>query len=302
MLENKNFIDLHKVDKKTLRKIIELGKKLKSSRSEKDSNLLRNKTLAMIFEKPSTRTRVSFEVGMRQLGGDVVTLLNENIQSGRGETYADTARVLSRYVDALMVRTDDSNKLDELVSYSTVPVINGLTNSTHPCQIMADIMTFEEHRGSIKDKIIAWTGDGNNVANTLIQGAVQFDFILRLACPPELGPDKAILEWGNKHGGRIKLTTDPHQAVEDADCIITDTWVSMHNTEGERIKALTPYTVNKKLMSYASKDAIFMHCLPAHRGQEVEEDVIDGPQSVVWDEAENRLHVQKAILSWILQD
>jgi len=302
MLENKNFIDLHKVDKKTLRKIIELGKKLKSSRSEKDSNLLRNKTLAMIFEKPSTRTRVSFEVGMRQLGGDVVTLLNENIQSGRGETYADTARVLSRYVDALMVRTDDSNKLDELVSYSTVPVINGLTNSTHPCQIMADIMTFEEHRGSIKDKIIAWTGDGNNVANTLIQGAVQFDFILRLACPPELGPDKAILEWGNKHGGRIKLTTDPHQAVEDADCIITDTCVSMHNTEGERIKALTPYTVNKKLMSYASKDAIFMHCLPAHRGQEVEEDVIDGPQSVVWDEAENRLHVQKAILSWILQD
>ncbi|MAI07150.1 MAG: ornithine carbamoyltransferase [Alphaproteobacteria bacterium TMED87] len=302
MLENKNFIDLNKVDKKTLRKIIELGKKLKSSRSEKDSNLLRNKTLAMIFEKPSTRTRVSFEVGMRQLGGDVVTLLNENIQSGRGETYADTARVLSRYVDALMVRTDDSNKLDELVSYSTVPVINGLTNSTHPCQIMADIMTFEEHRGSIKDKIIAWTGDGNNVANTLIQGAVQFDFILRLACPPELGPDKAILEWGNKHGGRIKLTTDPHQAVEDADCIITDTWVSMHNTEGERIKALTPYTVNKKLMSYASKDAIFMHCLPAHRGQEVEEDVIDGPQSVVWDEAENRLHVQKAILSWILQD
>ena len=302
MLENKNFIDLHKVDKKTLRKIIELGKKLKASRSEKNSNLLRNKTLAMIFEKPSTRTRVSFEVGMRQLGGDVVTLLNENIQSGRGETYADTARVLSRYVDALMVRTDDSNKLDELVSYSTVPVINGLTNTTHPCQIMADIMTFEEHRGSIKDKIIAWTGDGNNVANTLIQGAVQFNFILRLACPPELGPDKGILEWGKKHGGRIKLTTDPHQAVENADCIITDTWVSMHNTEGKRIKALTPYTVNKKLMSYASKDAIFMHCLPAHRGQEVEEDVIDGPQSVVWDEAENRLHVQKAILSWILQD
>ena len=160
----------------------------------------------------------------------------------------------------------------------------------------------QESKGDIEGKTIAWLGDGNNVANTLIQGAVQFDFILRLACPPELGPDKAILEWGNQHGGRIKLTTDPHQAVEDADCIITDTWVSMHNTEGERIKALTPYTVNKKLMSYASKDAIFMHCLPAHRGQEVEEDVIDGPQSVVWDEAENRLHVQKAILSWILQD
>lgn len=301
MLKNKNFIDLHKVDKKTLREIIELGKKLKSSKSKKFTNILNNKTLAMIFEKPSTRTRVSFEVGMRQLGGDVVTLINENIQSGRGETYADTARVLSRYVDALMVRTDDSKKLDELVSYSTVPVINGLTNTTHPCQIMADIMTFEEHKGNIQDKTIAWTGDGNNVANTLIHAAVQFNFNLHLACPSILGPNEDILKWGEEHGGRIKLTSDPYEAVKDADCIITDTWVSMHNTEGERVKALAPYTVNKKLMSYASKDVIFMHCLPAHRGQEVESDIIDGPRSVVWDEAENRLHVQKAILLWVLE-
>ncbi len=300
MTSGKNFIDLNTINKKILRKILDLGKKLKASSHGEFANSLNGKTLAMIFEKPSTRTRVSFEVGMRQLGGEVVTLLNENIQSGRGETFADTARVLSRYVDILMIRTDSSSKLEELSSFSSIPVINGLTNLTHPCQIMADIMTFEEHKGDIKGKVLAWTGDGNNVANTLIQGAVQFDFTLRLACPPELGPDKKILEWGKRLGANIKLTDDPYEAVDNADCVITDTWVSMHNKQGDRVKTLEPYRVTKKLMNSASKSAIFMHCLPAHRGEEVVTEVIDGPNSVVWDEAENRLHVQKAILLWIL--
>ena len=305
MLENKNFIDLHKVDKKTLRKIIELGKKLKSSRSEKDSNLLRNKTLAMIFEKPSTRTRVSFEVGMRQLGGDVVTLLNENIQSGRGETYADTARVLSRYVDALMVRTDDSNKLDELVSYSTVPVINGLTNSTHPCQIMADIMTFEEHKGNIQGKKVVWVGDGNNVCTSYIHAAVKFGFNLIIASPEQFSPKKSLLIWAKNLGAQVKVSLDPSEAVKNADLVVTDTHLSMHNEIVEaksRLQILRNFQVNKELMSKAKSDAIFLHCLPAHRNVEVTDDVIDGHQSVVLDAAANRLHVQKALMKWCFHD
>lgn len=297
----KHFLDLDSIEKTTLRDILTLGSSLKEDlKAGNRSTALAGKTLAMMFEKPSTRTRVSFEVGMRQLGGEVVVLSQKDTQFGHGETIADTARVLSRFVDAIMVRTDDPAKLDELATYATVPVINGLTDLTHPCQLMADVMTFEEHRGPIQGKVLAWAGDGNNVANSFIQAAAQFDFTLRLACPDSLRPDAQILRWAVEAGADIMVTDDPIEAVDQADCVITDTWVSMHNKEDDRIEALTPYRVNEALMSRAKSDALFMHCLPAHRGDEVVNEVIDGKCSVVWDEAENRLHAQKGILHWCL--
>ena len=255
----------------------------------------------MIFEKPSTRTRVSFQVGMQELGGHIVLLNDDESQLGRGESVADTARVLSRYADAIMIRTDDPNKLLELEEYATIPVINGLTDASHPCQIMADVMTFEEHRGSIAGRTVAWTGDGNNVVVSWIHAAAKLGFEMRVATPAELRPDSALIDWATDQGAKIVLTEDPAEAALGADLVVTDTWVSMGDKDaGTRHNMLTPFRVDDALMAHAASDALFMHCLPAHRGEEVMESVIDGPQSVVWDEAENRLHVQKAILAWCL--
>jgi len=295
----RHFLDLRDFEPATLRQMLDVASNLK--RGGVSSRPLAGKTLALIFEKPSTRTRVSFEVGMRQLGGDVVVLSARDMQSGRGETPADTARVLSRYVDAIMLRTDKVTKLHELAEFATVPVINGLTDTSHPCQLMADVLTFEEHRGPIAGQVVAWCGDGNNVARSWIEAAVRFGFTLRLATPDALRPPAELVAWARAQGGRIELTGDPEQAVAGARCVVTDTWVSMSDDPNtNRHNLLAPYRVTSALMAKASADALFMHCLPAHRGEEVSADVIDGPQSVVFDEAENRLHAQKGVLAWVL--
>ena len=259
------------------------------------------KVAALIFEKASTRTRVSFDVGMRQLGGETLFLSGTEMQLGRAETIGDTAKVLSRYVDAIMIRILNHDALLELAAHATVPVINGLTRRSHPCQVMADLMTFEEHRGPIEGRTIAWTGDDNNVLASWAHAADRFNFKLRVATPPELAPNKSMRDWIKNSGASIMLGADPEEAVRGADCVVTDTWVSMGDKDGEhRHNLLRPYQVNAKLMSLAKPDALFMHCLPAHRGEEVTDEVIDGPQSVVFDEAENRLHAQKGILAWCL--
>jgi ornithine carbamoyltransferase len=264
---------------------------------------LRGKTLAMIFDRPSTRTRVSFDVAMRQLGGESITLTGQEMQLGRGETIADTARVLSRYVDGIMIRTLEHENLLELARHATVPVINGLTHRSHPCQVLADVMTFEEHRGSIRGKTVAWSGDANNVLASWVHAAGRFEFRLRVASPPELKPKKWLMDWIKASPADIRIGSDPEEAVKGADCVVTDTWVSMGDRDGaRRHNLLKRYQVNARLMARAKPDAIFMHCLPAHRGEEVTADVIDGPQSVVFDEAENRLHAQKGILAWCLAD
>lgn len=263
---------------------------------------LDGKILAMIFEKPSTRTRVSFESGMKRLGGEVVILNGTEMQMDRGETVADTARVLSRYVDCIMIRTYKHSTLLELAEHATVPVINGLTDRTHPCQLMADVMAFEEHRGPVQDRVIAWSGDGNNMAASWIQAAVKFGFQLRIACPEELRPPADVLAWAEAEGGRIEVSSDPQAVARDADAVVTDTWVSMGDEDTNRHNLLAPFRVDSHLMRAAKPDAVFMHCLPAHRGEEVTAEVIDGPQSIVWDEAENRMHSQMAILSWCLSE
>ena len=314
-----HFLDIDRLDTPTLRQILALGVAYKRRLPPGgEARPLAGKTLAMIFEKPSTRTRVSFEVGIRQLGGEAVILSHHDTQLGRGETIADTARVLSRYVDAIMLRTTKVENLLELARHATVPVINGLTDRTHPCQVMADVMTFEEHRGPISGKVVAWSGDGNNMAGSWIQAAARFDFDLHLACPDELQPPRDLLSWASKEGARITVTNRPEEAVKGAHCVVTDTWVSMgddvdtmndpHGNGTSRAKAarerrhnlLAPVRVDERLMGAARPDAVFMHCLPAHRGEEVSEAVIDGTQSIVWDEAENRLHVQKGILAWCM--
>ncbi|MEQ8266334.1 MAG: ornithine carbamoyltransferase [Parvibaculum sp.] len=306
----RHFLDLHEVAPQELKAILEDSKSRKGLRNgkghaEPDADKpLKGKLLAMIFEKPSTRTRVSFDVAMRQLGGETLLLNGGDMQLGRGETIADTARVLSRYVDAIMIRTTDHEHLMELAGNATVPVVNGLTNQSHPCQLMADVMTFEEHRGPITGRRIAWVGDGNNMATSWIHAAGQLDFELRIACPPELAPARAALDWAKKRGAKILVTSDPLEAVAGVDCVTTDTWVSMGDSEetaARRHNLLAPYQVNARLMAAAGKDAIFMHCLPAHRGEEMTADVIDGPASVVFDEAENRLHAQKGVLAWCFQ-
>ncbi|MEX1306442.1 MAG: ornithine carbamoyltransferase [Rhodovibrionaceae bacterium] len=296
----KHFLDLDRFDSASLREILDLGSKVKAEGLE--SRPLAGKMLAMIFEKPSTRTRVSFEVGVRQLGGEAIVLEPSSSQLGRGETVADTARVLSRYVDAIMIRTTKEEKLLEMAEHASVPVINGLTDRTHPCQLMADVMTFEEHRGPIAGKVIAWSGDGNNMATSWIHAAVRFGFELRLACPEMLRPPQEVLDWAVREGGSIVVTTDAGEAMRGADCVVTDTWVSMGDDDESknRHNLLKSYQVDAAMMQQAKPDAIFMHCLPAHRGEEVSAEVIDGPQSVVWDEAENRLHAQKGILLWCL--
>jgi ornithine carbamoyltransferase len=301
--DQRHFLDLTEIPSDELRRILDAARRLKSARDgvHEGRGPLAGKVLAMIFERPSTRTRVSFDVGMRELGGQTLMLTGEEMQLGRGETIADTARVLSRYVDAIMIRILDHDALKELAEHATVPVINGLTKVSHPCQIMADVLTFEEHRGPIKGKTVAWTGDTNNVLTSWIHAAARFDFNLRVATPPELAPKVDMINWARKNGASVHLTADPFEAVSGVDCVVTDTWVSMGDDESERRhNLLKPYQVNSRLMQVADKDAIFMHCLPAHREEEVAGDVIDGPQSVVFDEAENRLHAQKGILAWCM--
>ena len=298
----RHFLDLIDLPPAELRGMIDSARAMKASLKASGSpqqRPLAGKTLAMIFEKPSTRTRVSFDIAMRQLGGEAILLTGQEMQLGRGETIADTARVLSRYVDAIVIRTLDHDTLAELAKYATVPVINGLTKLSHPCQVMADVMTFEENRGPIRGRIVAWTGDDNNVLASWMHAADRFDFSLRVATPPELAPKKPLTDWIKASGAAIKLMHDPEEAVTDADCVVTDTWVSMGDRdEGRRQNLLKRYQVNAALMARAKPDALFMHCLPAHRGEEVTDEVMDGPHSVVFDEAENRLHAQKGILAW----
>ena len=297
----RHFLEIMDFDAKTLRGMLDLG--VRAKRGDLTGRPLAGKHVAMIFEKPSTRTRVSFEVGIRQLGGEVVTLSSKDTQLGRGESPADTARVLSRYVDAIILRTDRVEKMRELAAYATVPVINGLTDVSHPCQIMADVMTFEEHRGPIAGQTLAWTGDGNNVAQSFLQAAARFDFRLRIATPKELAPPAALVEWARGQGAAVELTSDPVAAVRGARCVVTDTWVSMSDEKTsvrQRHNLLAPYQLNAALLKHAAPDAIVMHCLPAHRGEEITDEVMDGPQSVVFDEAENRLHAQKGVLLWAL--
>ena len=298
MTDPKHFLDLDQLESGTLRGILDHAARMKSG--EDTSRPLEGKFLAMIFEKPSTRTRVSFEVGMKQLGGDVVILSGNDLQLGRGETVADTARVLSRYVDCIMMRTFAKDTLDEMAAHASVPVINGLTDTSHPCQLMADVLTYEEHRGPIAGKRIAWSGDGNNMATSWIHAAIRFDFELTIACPRELSPSGEMIDWARRQGAKVSVTDDPQAAVAGADGVVTDTWVSMGDEDSNRHNLLTPFRVDDDLMGQAKSEAIFMHCLPAHRGEEVTDAVIDGPNSVVWDEAENRLHSQKAILAWCL--
>ena len=294
----RHFLDIDQLDTAELRGMLDTGFAYKHGRRDRP---LAGKTLAMIFEKPSTRTRVSFEVAMRQLGGDTIYLNTADSQLGRGETVADTARVLSRYVDAIMIRTNQPRKLDDLARYATVPVINGLTDTSHPCQVMADVMTLQEKKGSIAGRIVAWSGDGSNVAASWVHAAVRFGFTLRLACPAELRPPQRLFDWAQREGGRVQLTTEPQEAVSGADCVVADTWISMGvEASVNRHNMLAPYRVDERLMAHAKPDAIFMHSLPVKRGEEVTAGVIDGPQSVVWDEAENRLHAQKGILAWCL--
>jgi len=303
----RHFLDLAALTPADARDIIEKAKSLKATATEEGHGKgfvhpdrpLADKSLAMVFEKPSTRTRVSFEMSMHQLGGTALVLQGNDMQLGRGETVSDTAQVLSGFVDAVMLRADSHESLLEMAQHAAVPVINALTDFSHPCQVMADVLTFEEHHGPIKGRKIAWSGDGNNVAVSWIHAAVLFDCELVLACPAEFRPPTQVLEWAKNNGGKVTLTDDPHLAAKDADCIITDTWVSMGDQDvNERIAILAPYQVNRKLIRQAKKDSLFMHCLPAHRGEEVTDEVIDGPHSVIWDEAENRLHIQKSILMW----
>jgi ornithine carbamoyltransferase len=298
----KHFLDLHTTDPAELRSIIDTGRAIKDARAGRpkgtpdDDQPLAGHMVALIFEKPSTRTRVSFDVGVRQMGGQTMVLSGADMQLGHGETIADTARVLSRYVDLIMIRTFEEATLLEMAEYATVPVINGLTNRTHPCQIMADIMTFEEHAGPIKGRKVVWSGDGNNVFASFAHAAKQFDFDLVFTGPETLQPEAAL-------NGLYTTERDPDKAVQGADLVVTDTWVSMHDPQSARERRhnqLRGYQVNKALMSKAKPDALFMHCLPAHRDDEATSEIMDGPNSVIFDEAENRLHAQKAVMRWCL--
>jgi len=305
MTETRHFLDLNQVDSTELRRILEHAATMKSRRvkgARAKERPLEGKALAMIFDKPSTRTRVSFDLAMRELGGETVILTGAEMQLGRGETIADTARVLSRFVDAIMIRLLSHSDLEQLARWASVPVINGLTKISHPCQVMADVLTFEEHRGPIAGRKVAWTGDANNVLASWVHAAQRFDFTIAVATPERLAPSDELIGWAKANGARLELTRDPYEAVDGADAVISDCWVSMGDEdEAFRHNLLAPYQVDSKLMAAAAKDAIFMHCLPAHRGEEVTDEVIDGPQSVVFDEAENRLHAQKGILAWCLE-
>ena len=306
----KKFINIADIDKKDLRLIIDNAKLRKEKRSGLNKNAidpdapLDGKILIMLFEKPSTRTRISFDLAVKQLGGKSLILNPDEIHYGTGnESLYDTAKILSQYADIVMLRTHAHKNAVEFSKYLDIPLINGLTDLSHPCQIMSDIMTFEELKGPIKNKKIAWLGDGNNVVYSLIEAAVQFDFELRIATPKGYEPNKNILQWAKKNKGNVLLTKDPIKAVSSADCVMTDKWISMGEKTNKikKKKALKPYQVNKKIMKVASKNAIFMHCLPASRGEEVTNDVMDSNQSAVWLEALNRIHAQKSIIEWCLQ-
>ena len=301
----RHMLDLHLIEAATLRRIVDDAHVMKRAGKRVPSAMrppgIEDAVLVMIFEKPSTRTRISFDVAMRQLGGQTIALNHTELQLGRGETIADTARVLSRYADAVMIRANKHATLMELADNATIPVINGLTDESHPCQVLADVMTFEESKGPIAGQTVAWVGDGNNVAVSWMHAAVRFGFHLRIACPSALKPDPAVVEWARREGGAISISSDAVKTVAGAQCVVTDTWVSMGQTDAPRRKQLLgPYGVDAGLMAKAAKDAIFLHCLPAYRGHEVSADVLDGPQSRVFDEAENRLHAQKAVLAWCL--
>lgn len=301
----RHFLDISEIDAKPLRRMIDAAHAMKKAGKRTPASLkpkdIDTSVLVMIFEKPSTRTRVSFDIAMRQLGGQALSLNHTDLQLGRGESVADTARVLSRYADAIMIRANSHETLLDLAAYASIPVINGLTDKSHPCQVMADIQTFEEHLGSIKGRSVAWVGDGNNVAVSWMHAAARFGFSLRLGCPKALYPEEEALEWVRREKGAVQVTDDPEKAVRGADCVVTDTWVSMGQSDAsKRKKLLAPFAVDQALMRKAAKGAIFMHCLPAYRGHEVTKDVLEGPQSVVFDEAENRLHAQKAIIAWCL--
>ncbi|PKP83872.1 MAG: ornithine carbamoyltransferase [Alphaproteobacteria bacterium HGW-Alphaproteobacteria-2] len=305
----RHFLDIHKTDRADLRGMLDSARAMKMARDGRphgapdDAQPLAGRMVALIFEKPSTRTRVSFDVGVRQMGGQTMVLSGSEMQLGHGETIADTARVLGRYVDLIMIRTFDESVLLELAEHASVPVINGLTDRSHPCQIMADILTYEEHRGPIKGRKVVWSGDGNNVCASFIHAAGRFDFDLTFTGPPQLDPEPEFIGQARSEGAAINIERDPLRAVEGADLVVTDTWVSMHDsqsTKERRHNLLRGYQVNEALMAGAKRDALFMHCLPAHRGEEVTNAVMDGPQSVVFDEAENRLHAQKAVLRWCL--
>ena len=300
----RNLIDINMLNDGIARKLLQTAKFYKSSgRGLLEGAPLLGRTLAMIFEKPSTRTRISFEVAMTELGGSAIYLDAKSMQMGRGETIADTAKVLGRYLDGIMIRASKHETLLEMAKHSKIPVINGLTDISHPCQILADIMTFEEKLGDIENKTISWVGDGNNMANSWIHASKIFNFKLRLACPSVRLPDENVVKWAKDNGANIKIMNDPMEACTDSNAILTDTWVSMGDEKTVNPeKIFNNFQVNDKLFAVAADDAIFMHCLPAHRGQEVSSEIIDGPRSVVWDEAENRLHIQKAILSWAIAD
>ncbi|MEM1374938.1 MAG: ornithine carbamoyltransferase [Pseudomonadota bacterium] len=304
-----HFLDIHKTAPADLRHMIDHARQMKDARmglpkgTQDAETPLQGHMVALIFEKPSTRTRVSFDVGVRQMGGETMVLSGTDMQLGHGESIADTARVLSRYVDLIMIRTFEETTLLELAEHATVPVINGLTNRTHPCQIMADIMTFEEHRGPIKGKRVAWMGDGNNVCASFLHAAGQFGFDVVVSGPETLDPEAVFVEEARAKGVAVELIRDPETAVDGADLVVADTWVSMHDsqtTKERRHNQLRPYQVNERLMGHAHEDALFMHCLPAHREEEATSAVMDGPHSVIFDEAENRLHAQKAIMRWCL--
>ncbi|MEM1076174.1 MAG: ornithine carbamoyltransferase [Pseudomonadota bacterium] len=306
----KHFLDIHRTDPSDLRAIIDQAATMKSARAGRprgapDDDLpLKDHMVALIFEKPSTRTRVSFDVGVRQMGGQTMVLSGSDMQLGHGETIADTARVLSRYVDLIMIRTFDEAVLTEMAEFASVPVINGLTDRTHPCQIMADVMTFEEHRGPIRGRKVVWSGDGNNVCSSFLHAAGQFGFNLTFTGPQTLDPEREFVELARSKGVEITIERDPTKAVNDADLVVTDTWVSMHDAQSARERRhnqLRPYRVDAHLMSHAKPEALFMHCLPAHRDDEATSEVMDGPNSVIFDEAENRLHAQKAVMRWCLE-
>jgi ornithine carbamoyltransferase len=305
----KHFLDIHKTDAADLRGMIDAARAMKDARAGRprgapdDEQPLKGRMVALIFEKPSTRTRVSFDVGVRQMGGETMVLSGNDMQLGHGETIADTARVLSRYVDLIMIRTFEESTLLELAEHATVPVINGLTNRTHPCQIMADVLTFEEHRGPIAGRRVVWTGDGNNVCASFLHAAGRFGFDMTFSGPEQLDPEAGFIALARREGATVTIERNVEKAVRGADLVVADTWVSMHDAQSARERRhnlLRSYQVNEALMEKAGPEALFMHCLPAHRGEEVTSAVMDGPQSVVFDEAENRLHAQKAVLRWCL--
>jgi len=305
----RHFLDIHKTPREDLRGILSAAREMKAARDGRgkaapdDTQPLAGRMVALIFEKPSTRTRVSFDVGVRQMGGETLVLTGREMQLGQGETVADTARVMSRYVDLIMIRTFEEATLLELAEHATVPVVNGLTNASHPCQIMADVMTFEERRGDIAGRKVVWAGDGNNVCASFLHAAGQFGFAMTFSGPETLDPAPEAVAFARQAGAAVTVERDPRRAVADADLVVTDTWLSMHDSPGARERRhnqLRPYQVTAELMALARPDALFMHCLPAHREEEATSEVMDGPHSVIFDEAENRLHAQKAILRWCL--